>query len=263
MKQKHEIGRQTLKHYLREYQAPEKTHEPRKINLVVDALYFGERKAKTSWCSIVFRDPKRKENLWWGFFDTETTSAYLQGRKYLEEAGYEIRSVTGDGFIGLKTAFSGIAFQMCHVHMERIVIEGTTRKPLLEAGQVLLALVRLLHQKIGSQSFRYYLNKYLEKYRDFLNEKTRNPLTGALFFTHEPLRRATLSLIRFLPYLFSFEQNRNIPRTSNTLEGHFSHIRDIVGVHRGLKRPHMEKVLHSIFLASSIAPTKGKLKHIL
>lgn len=248
---------------LNEYTAPEKTHEPRKINLVVDALYFGERKEQTSWCAICFRDPKRKENLWWTFCHAETTSIYVQGRRHLENLGYTILSVTGDGFGGLRTAFSDIPFQMCHVHMERIVISGTTRKPILEAGQALLALVKLLHQNISGESFKFYLQKYLEKYRGFINERTINSETGESFLTHEPLHKATLSLVRFVPYLFVFEEDKNISRTTNTLEGHFSHIRDVVGVHRGLKRSHMERVLHTIFLASTVAPTKKKLKHIL
>ncbi|MEK7062948.1 MAG: hypothetical protein AAB946_02855 [Patescibacteria group bacterium] len=231
--------------------------------MVADALYFGERTEKTSWCPIAFRDPKRKENLWWNFFDTETASAYLEGKKYLEKFGYQILSVTGDGFGGLRAVFKDIPFQMCHVHMERIVTKGTTKKPLLEAGKVLLALVRALHQQIDSQTFKNYLNKYLEKYRNFLNEKTTNEMTGETFWTHEPLRKATFSLLHFLPYLFTFEKNKNIPRTTNSLEGHFSHIRDIMRIHRGLKRKQAEKVLNSIFLASTIAPSKKKLKHIL
>ncbi|OFZ55114.1 MAG: hypothetical protein A3D92_13100 [Bacteroidetes bacterium RIFCSPHIGHO2_02_FULL_44_7] len=263
MKGRHGVYRKTLKNALNSYDAPEKTHDPRKVNLVVDALYFGERKETTSWCAVCFKDPKRKENLWWSFARAETTSIYLEGRKYLEKLGYEIMSVTGDGFGGLRQAFSDIPFQMCHVHMERIVINGTTRKPILEAGQALLALIRLLHQKISGESFKYYFQRYLEKYRDFLNEKTTNPETGETFLTHEPLHKATLSLVRFFPYLFTFETHKNISRTTNSLEGHFSHIRDVVGIHRGLKRPYMERVLHSIFLASTIAPTKRKLKHIL
>lgn len=228
----------------------------------MDALYFGHRTEDTSWCTVVFRDPKRKDNLWWAFSKTETTSIYLQGRACLENLGYTILSVTGDGFGGLKTAFSDIPLQMCQVHMERIVIKGTTRKPILEAGIALLALIKTLHYTDGN-TFKNYFKKYIEKYRDFLNEKTINPLTGRAEHTHEPLYRAVLSLMRFLPYLFTFEKDKNIPRTTNSLEGHFSHIRDIVGVHRGVSRSHLEKVLNSIFLASSIAPTEEKLKHIL
>lgn len=181
----------------------------------------------------------------------------------MEKLGYKILSVTGDGFGGLRAVFKDIPFQMCHVHMERIVTKGTTKKPILEAGKALLALVKTLHQKIDSESFKFYLNKYLEKYRDFLNEKTLNPLTGKTDWTHEPLRKAALSLLHFLPYLSTFEKDKNIPRTTNSLEGHFSHVRDIFRIHRGLKKKRAERFLHSIFLASTIAPSKKKLKHIL
>ncbi len=262
LKQKHHKDKRTLKNVLNQYEAPKKTHTPRGVNLVVDALYFGERTEDTSWCAVVFRDPKRKENLWWSFGKTETASLYLQGRAYLENLGYQILSVTGDGFSALRTVFSDISFQMCQVHMERIVIKGTTRKPILEAGIALLALIKTLHYS-DENTFKNYLKKYVEKYHSFLNEKTINSETGRSEFTHKPLHDAVLSVMRFLPYLFTFKKNKNIPRTTNSLEGHFSHIRDIVGVHRGLSRSHMERVLHSIFLASTIAPSEKKLKYIL
>ena len=217
LKNKHGVYRKAIANALNSYQAPDKVHNPRKIHLIADATYFGERKEKTSWCALVFRDPKAKENLWWSFFDTETTSAYLEGRVFLEKLGYHILSMTGDGFGGLRQAFTGIPYQMCHVHMERIIIAGTTRKPILEAGKVLLALARLLHKTDG-ETFKHYLREYLNKYQFFLNEKTTNPLTGESFYTHEPLRKAALSLVRFLPFLFTFENNKNIPRTTNSLE---------------------------------------------
>ncbi len=176
--------------------------------------------------------------------------------------GYEILSITGDGFSGLRAAFFGIPFQMCHVHMERIAVKGTTRKPILEAGQALLALIKTLHYS-EENTFKNYFKKYVSKYQSFLNEKTINLETGRSEYTHEPLHQATLSLMKFLPYLFTFKKDKNIPRTTNTLEGHFSHIRDIVAIHRGLRKPHMEKVLNSIFLASTIAPTQKKLNDIL
>lgn len=262
LKQKHKKDKRTLKNILKQYEAPKKTHDSRGVNLVVDALYFGERKEDTSWCAVVFRDPKRKENLWWGFTKTETTGIYLTGRAYLENLGYTILSVTGDGFGGLKTAFSDIPLQMCHVHMERLVIKGTTRKPILEAGQALLALIKTLHYS-DENTFKNYFKKYIEKYQSFLNEKTINPETGRSGFTHEPLHDSVLSLMRFLPYLFTFKKHKDISRTTNSLEGHFSHIRDIVGVHRGISRSHLEKILNSVFLASTIAPSIKKLKYIL
>ncbi len=258
----YDMDKRVVRQHLDAYKAPEKIHDPRKINLVADALYFGERTEDTSWCTLVFRDPKKKENLLWDFHTTETTQAYQQGRKALEEFGYGIVSITGDGFSGIRQAFSGIPYQMCHVHMERLIIKGTTRNPKLEAGKVLLALVKTLHQNIDSITFKKYLMRYIEKYQDFLNEKTTLS-DGTTTWSHDGVRSASLSLVKFFPYLFTFEQHKDIPKTTNSLEGHFSHVRDIVGVHRGIKRPHMEKMLHSIFLASTIAPSEKKLKYVL
>lgn len=204
---------------------------------------------------IVFKDALTSEDLWWTFAITETTSAYHAGRVALESLGYQILSVTADGFSGIKTAFFGIPYQMCHVYMERLVIQGTTRKPKLEAGIVLLALIRTLHHA-HQQLFMQRLHQYMRRYRDFLNHKSIVPVTGETFWTHEQLRRAVMSLERLTPYLFTFEHNAHIPKTTNALEGHFGHLNDIISIHRGLSRKQKEKVIHTILLESTIAPKK-------
>lgn len=252
-------GVQTL---LSRYQAPPKIHTPRSVHVVVDAIWFGERLEGSSWCAVVARDPKKAETLVWRFVDTETTSVYLELREELEALGYTILSVTGDGFGGIKTAFCGIPYQMCLVHMERLVVYGTTRNPQLEAGQVLLALTKSLHNT-DSHTFHIRFKAYIEMYQDFLNEKTTNPFTGERYWTHEDLRRAVQRLMRHKRYLFTFEQNKNIPKNTNSLEGHFGHIRKKTDVHNGLSRSQKEKVLHSIFLVASTSPKVDKLDDIL
>lgn len=254
--------KRTLRQIFQHYQAPPKDHRPRAVHIVVDATYFGQRTKDTSWCVAVIRDPWAKENLVWQFADTETTSLYLDLKDQLVKHGYTIRSVTADGFPGIYRAFSGVPFQMCHVHMERLVVRGTTRRPQTEAGLVLLALVRTLH-KTDSYTFNRRLDNYIVKYRDFLNEKTTNPLTGEQYWTHKELRQAVMSLLRYRKYLFTFEQNKKIPKTTNSLEGYFSHLNRVISVHRGLGRIQKQKVLHSLLFASTIAPTQGKLGHIL
>ena len=146
--------------------------------------------------------------------------------------------------------------------MQRLVTRGTTKNPQTEAGVVLLALIRTLHQT-DSQTFSQRLDKYVEKYRDFLNEKTLNPLTGERYWTHKELRQAVMSLLHRRQYLFTYEHNKKIPKTTNSLEGHFSHVNEVISVHRGLSRPQKQRVLSSIFLASSIAPSQKKIVHIL
>mgnify|MGYP001617378517 CR=1 FL=1 len=210
----------------------------------------------------VARDPLQKENLVWQFADTESTSVYASLKEQLIDLGYTVKAVTADGFSAIQSAFSGIPYQMCLVHMERLVVRGTTRHPLLEAGQVLLALTRSLHYT-SKKVWNTRLNKYIEKYRDFLNEKTIHPITGERYWTHEDLRRALLSLMRYRNHLFTYTSNNNISKTTNSLEAHFSHLKDILGVHRGLSQTQKEKIINSILLASSIAPTQETLDETL
>lgn len=254
--------KRTIRKLFNTYTAPAKLHRPRAVYIVADATYFGERTEDTSWCVAVVRDPHAKENLVWECADTETTSLYTALKEHLLQQGYTICSVTADGFSGIQSAFAGIPYQMCLVHMERLVTRGTTKHPQTEAGIVLLALTRTLHST-DSSTFNNRLNAYIVKYSDFLNEKTTNPLTGEQYWTHKELRLAVMSLVRYRRYLFTFEQNKKIPKTTNSLEGHFSHLNEVVAIHRGLSRPQKQKMLNSLLLASTVAPTIKKLKHIL
>ena len=256
------LDKRTVRNLVDKYIATQKSHDPKPVNLVVDGTYFGERKENSSWCMVTARDPKTGENLWWEFVDTETTSVYRRMKYDLENLGYTIKSVTGDGFGGIRQAFSAIPYQMCHVHMERIIITGTTLNPQTEAGQVLLALIKTL-SKTDSKTFNRRVFKYSLKYRNFLNQKSINPETGEMFWTHKPLRKAFNSLLSLHNFLFTYEKDKKIFKTTNSLEGHFRHIKEVVSVHCGLSRPQKQKILHTILLAGSVAPTNQKLDEIL
>ena len=253
--------RRTIKAALDRVHVPDKQHRPRPVHLLVDATYFGERTEDSSWCMVVFRNVYEKENLWWAFCDTETTSVYRQGRQVLESLGYTIVSATADGFGGIRQAFSGIPYQMCHVHMERIIRKGTTRNPQTEAGQTLRALILSLFDTDGDTFKRRY-QQYLLLYTDFLNQKTINPETGRTEWTHARLRSAAMSLMQHLPYLFTFETDTNIPKDTNALEAHFKHINEVTAIHCGLSRVHKERLLATILLAGTIAPDDDEIKKL-
>jgi len=263
LEDKYSLSKTKIEKLINEYTIKEKEHDPRKIHLVVDAIWFGKRNTKDNFCIIVFRDPKRKENLYWSVEDSETKLAYLKGRKYLESLGYEILSVTGDGFSGIRQAFKGIPYQMCQIHMESIVKKGTTSNPQTEAGKVLLALSKTLHYTDSNTFFRR-LKKFKLKYYDFLNEKTYTPGKSKWFYTHRGVRSAWKSLEYFSEYLFVFEKNpKEFNKNTNSIEGHFGHIRDYLNIHRGMKKKLKIKFLFIIFLASSVSPSKSKLDEIL
>jgi hypothetical protein len=72
-----------------------------------------------------------------------------------------------------------------------------------------------------------------------LNEKSINKKTNKETFTHQKLRSAYRSLKTNLPYLFTYKKYEylEINNTTNSLEGGlFSHIKNLVSLHRGISK---------------------------
>jgi len=74
----------------------------------------------------------------------------------------------------------------------------------------------------------------------------------------EGARRAFMSLVHWHDYLFTYLKHPGMPNTTNTCDRHFSHIKDIVRIHRGLAKSFKQKVLDAVFLESTIAPKNQK-----
>src|SRR3989344_861304 len=254
LKDIHQLNKKTISSYIHSYEVEEKEHNPREIYLVVDATYFGKRKEGTSWGVILFRDSLQKENLWWKFVRGERVIDYMEGKEYLENLGYTIKSVTADGFLGLPRLFSGIPFQICQFHTKKTCIKYLTNNPQTEAGQVLLALATTI-PKTNYITFKTRLQKYLIHFNSLLNEKTYHP-SGDWSYTYDNIRSVIHTLSKYIDYLFTYEKDIKIPKTSNSCEGHFSHIKDVLRIHRGMSRSLKEKVIHHIFLNSSIVLTE-------
>lgn len=258
LKENHGLGRRLIHTHLESYENDFKVHSPRDIHLVVDATYFGKRKDHTSWGVILFRDYTKKENLWWRFVDHERVSYYLEGKIFLENLGYTIKSVTADGFLGLNKVFSGIPFQICQFHTKKMCIRHLTNNPQTEAGKVLLALVKTIPYT-NYNTFKLRLQKYIIYFNDLLQEKTHHP-SGEWSYTYDNLRSVIFTLSKYIDYLFSFEKDKLIPKTTNTCEGYFSHLKDIVRIHRGMSLTLKQKVIDRIMLNSSIVLKKDRNK---
>lgn len=251
LSESYHIRHKTLQKIFDDYVLEKKLHRPREIYLVVDGTYFGETGTPNAFCLVVFRDEENKENMWWKFCEVETYEVYKEGKDYLESLGYVIKGITADGLPLIRSVFKGIRFQMCLVHMERIIIRGTTKYPMLEAGKVLLMLSSTLHTT-NKNELRSRLLKYKEMYWAFLNEKATSLITGDTWFVHRELLRSFKSLYNLFPYLFTYEQDKRISKTTNSIEGHFYHIKTRVMVHHGLSLQRKQKLITAILLNSSV-----------
>jgi hypothetical protein len=259
LSESYHIRHRTLQTIFDKYALPEKIHKPRVIYLVVDGTYFGETGTNNAFCLVVFRDEENKENVWWKFCEVETYEVYKEGKDYLTSLGYIIKGITADGLPLIRNVFKDIRFQMCLVHMERIIIRGTTKYPILEAGKVLLMLSSTLHTT-NKDELRSRVLTYKEMYWTFLNEKAVSVITGDTWFVHRELLKSFKSLYNLFSFLFTYEQDKRISKTTNSIEGHFYHIKTRVMVHHGLSLQRKQKLITAILLNSSVTLDEKKEK---
>jgi len=207
--------------------------------IVADAMFFGRY-----WGVVVMRDPHLKENLYWEEIITESPLVYQTGISFLRQHGFTVQALVIDGRKGVKEAFPGIPIQMCQFHQIRIVTRYLTMHPKLEAGQELRMIALMLFEST-EEKFTALLDTWYSRWNEFLKEKTVDPEIKRWQYTHRRLRSAYFSLRRNLPQLFTYEKYPalDIPKTTNGLEGVFSHTKTAMRIHRGLIQKRKRKLI--------------------
>lgn len=127
-----------------------------------------------------------------------------------------------------------------------------TNNPRTEAGRVLLALAKTMPYT-NQTIFGDRLKRFMSTYHDFLNERTVYE-SGEMDYTHRNVRSALHTLTSHCDHLFTYQHVPHMPNITNTLDGPFSHIKDILRVHQGLTKAFKQKVLDAILLESTIVP---------
>ena len=215
---------------------------PKELVIVVDTTFFSYESGL-----LVFREPNLKKNVWWEVVQSEKADNYLFGKNHLEKNGFKIAAVVLDGRPGIREVFSGIPAQMCQFHQKQIIKRYLTSRPKLEVSQGLKAIVDTLSAS-NELDFARELNRWLEKWQDFLKQKTADQNTGRWFYTHKRLRSAYRSLKTNLPYLFTYQKypELHIPNTTNSLDGFFNRLKSLIYVHRGLSVHRRKRIIIEI-----------------
>jgi hypothetical protein len=89
---------------------------------------------------------------------------------------------------------------------------------------------------------------WYDRWSSFLKERTVDPATGRWHYTHKRLRSAYRSLKLNLPFLFTYQKypELNIPNTTNSLDGCFAYLKELVRVHRGSSKSLRNKIIEEI-----------------
>ena len=234
----------TLQKYFDRYQAVigEIRIPSHPVNLVMDATFFHRRQGV-----LVAR--ANKHNLLWQEIETESMEVYERFLDDLIAAGVKLLSCTIDGKPGvrrvLQEKFPDLPIQFCQFHQVQIVTRYLSKRPKLPAGKELRSIM-LSITKIEKKTFLKRLETWHERWKDFLNEKTKNDLTKRWFYTHRRIRSASRSLLTNFPYLFTFQDypELHIPNTTNSCDGSFAHWKNKLGIHRGLRTDRKKKMMH-------------------
>lgn len=208
----------------------------------VDCCFFGR-----GYGIIVARCPGLKQNLYWKEIRTESKAVYEEARLYLEKNSFLVKAVVLDAKHGTKEIFNGLVVQICQYHQQQIVQRYLTAKPKTQAGQELKLIADSLTNQ-NEASFKYELEQWHDKWRQFLLERTYTEQSDHWWYTHRRLRAAYRSLRSNLPYLFNYlnHPELNIPNTNNSLEGYFSRLKQLLNNHHGLKRWRRYKLIEMV-----------------
>lgn len=213
--------------------------EPSKVIVLMDTTYWGR-----GFGVMLFKDALTKENLLKYYVKTETNALYVQGINELKSLGFVVMGIVCDGRKELIRSFQDIPVQMCQFHQAAIIRRYLTKKPKLKAAQELMIVVDLMKQT-DKENFVGALALWFEKWEDFLNERTVNPLTNKSFYTHKRLRSAYRSLKNNLKWLFTWYDNfeLKIPNTTNAIDGHFADLKSKLRNHNGLSKQRKMKFI--------------------
>lgn len=222
-----------------------KNKKARKVVVLMDTTYWGR-----NFGVMLFKDALTKENLLKYYVRNESNALYLQGFNELKSSGFQIIGIVCDGRKGLIQLFKDIPVQMCQFHQSAIIRRYLTKKPKLKAAQELMEVVDLMKQT-DKESFVGALGLWFEKWTDFLDERTINPITKKSFYTHKRLRSAYRSLQNNLPWLFTWYDNieLEIPNTTNAIDGHFADLKNKLRNHNGLSIDRKKKFIDEFLKA--------------
>lgn len=242
LEEKYVKGEHTIRRILDRAKVQPRTEvEPEPVVAVFDGTHIGDE------ILLVGRSSKLKRNLAFAWIQQETKEAYSGLRTYIESKGFTLVAVVLDGRTGIPKVFKDIHVQICQFHQLQIVRRKLTLHPETYAGQELLSLVFTIADT-DEKTFTEGLEKWFKEYGDFMNEKTYILGTRRWRYTHRRLRSAYLSMKRNLPFLFTCQKfpELEIPNTTNSLDGYWSRVKNLLAAHRGKNKERLKKMINEI-----------------
>jgi hypothetical protein len=225
-----------FKHYLASppvFTIPQKE----RVHIILDGTYFSN-----DICLVVYRNSDVKCTQLYRLSDNERYEEIREDLENLKALNIQIESITCDGHRAILKAIRkvfkrSVPTQRCLVHIQRMSRIWLTQEPKSVAGKQLLNITQQICQIETENQRQAWLRALYDwdvEHRNYINEKSINPLTKRIWYTHKMLRRVRHLLINAFPNMFHFLDDAQIPKTTNALESFFGHLKDNLSIHRGL-----------------------------
>lgn len=205
-------------------------------HLLLDGTYF-----KHENCLMVAMDNKSGNIIASNYCTRENYELTFDLLEELSAKGINPRSVTIDGNLSviraIRKVYPNIIIQRCLVHIQRQGLSWLRRFPKNEPAQelrwILLSLLKI-KTKREKDGFINDFDVWEKKYGRIVSSlPSDNKVFG-------DLQRARSLIIHALPDMFHYLEDREIPHTTNKLEGYFSILKTRYRQHRGMSKKHRE-----------------------
>lgn len=207
------------------------------VHLLIDGIYFSN-----GLCLILYYDKDLQYVQLYRNTNQEKYKEILEDLMNLKKLGVDVYSATCDGHKSrLKSVlkvFPNAVIQRCVVHVKRQSLSWLGKCPKLMQAQELLTIIRPITSLNTIEEVSCWLAHFYKWYiqnEPFINEQSVHEQTGRMWYTHKNLRSSCRHLINAIPHLFSYINDGAIPKTTNELEGYFTHLKEKLTLHKGLR----------------------------
>lgn len=207
------------------------------VHLLIDGTYF-----TNGLCLVLYYDNDIQYVQLYRETNKEKYKEIKEDLENLKKLGVEVYSVTCDGHASIlkavKKVYPNAIIQRCVVHVKRQAGSWLGKYPKLDISVELLKFIRQITRIESVAQVNDWLasfDKWYKQNSDFINEQSKSDETGRMWYTHKNLHASCSHVINAIPHLFSYINDKEIPKTTNELEGYFTHLKEKLTLHRGLR----------------------------
>jgi len=198
--------------------------------LIFDGTYFNKKH-----CLLVFMNNADVKTIDCRYLDKESYKNVLDFSQELKSLGVSPKSITLDGhqavIRAIKDVWPEVIIQRCLYHMQRQGLMWLRRRPKTRIGVELRGLIKSIGQLKTETDKEHFTNAYISCIRR--NTEGLNTLKGDEAGIKD-IKKIVALINNAYADMWHFLEDKNIPSTTNKLEGYFGQLKQQYVKHKGM-----------------------------